>query len=155
LLSLGKHSSVNKVDIKERMVHMRKLLMVVGFAIGFAVCVYAQDASTVANQVTTELQKSGTIAAADAPSVSSSVKTLVESGATAQEAKSVVAQAAKQAKAQGLKGKDLAAKVKEAAKIRKAQLDEVKKKAKETEAKAKKEAEAKKKGLQNKLNKGQ
>ena len=113
---------------------------------GFAVCAYAEDASKVAKQVTTELQNSGVITAQDASSVSASVKTLVESGATAQEAKSVVAQAAKQAKALGLKGKDLAAKVQEAVKARKAQMNEAKKKAKE--------AEAKQKALQKKSNKG-
>jgi mannitol-specific phosphotransferase system IIBC component len=121
---------------------MKKVFLVVGLVMGLAVFAYAENASEVAKQITTELQNSGTIAAADAPSVSSSVKTLVESGASADEAKNVVAQAAHQAKAQGLKGKDLAAKVHEAVKARKAQLEEAKNKAKEAKNKAK-EAEKK------------
>jgi hypothetical protein len=140
---------------------MKKLLLVAVMVGGIAVCAYAEDASKVAKQVTTELQSSGVITAQETSSVSASLKSLIESGASASEAKSVVAQAAKQAKALGLKGKDLAAKVQEAAKARKAQMDEAKKKAKEAEAKAKKkakEAEAKankeKKELQKKWNKG-
>jgi len=132
---------------------MKKLLLVSMLVAGFAVCAYAEDASKVAKQVTTELQNSGVITAQDASSVSASVKTLVESGATAQEAKSVVAQAAKQAKAQGLKGKELAAKVHEAVKARKAQMSEAKKKAKEAEQRTKKQDEVKKGHSPKKLNK--
>jgi len=116
---------------------MKKLFLVVGLVIGFVAFAYAQSASEVAKQVTTELQDSGVITAQDAPSVSSSVKTLVKSGASADDAKNIVARAAHQAKAQGLKGKELAAKVHEAVKARKAQLDEVKKKAKEEKRRAK------------------
>jgi len=53
--------------------------------------------------------------------------------------RSVVAQAAKQAKALGLKGKDLAAKVQEAVKARKAQMAEARGKAKEAKAIQKKQ----------------
>lgn len=124
---------------------MKKLLLAVGLVIGVAAFVYAESGSEVAKQVTAELQNSGTIAAADVSSVSSSVKTLVDSGASAEEAKSIVAQAATQAKAQGLKGKDLAAKVHEAAKARKGQFEEAKKKAKEAKEMAKEEAKRKQK----------
>lgn len=132
---------------------MKKMLLVVGLAIGFAAFAYAQSSSEVAKQVTTELQNSGTIAAADVSSVSSSVKTLVDSGATADEAKNVVAQAAHQAKAEGLKGRDLAAKVHEAVRARKAQLTEAKNKAKEAKDKAKEEAKNKTKAAKQKAGK--
>ena len=132
---------------------MKKLLLAVGLVMGFAAFAYAQSSSEVAKQVTTELQDSGVIAAADASSVSSSVKTLVDSGASADEAKNIVARAAHQAKAQGLKGKDLAAKVHEVAKARKAQLEEAKKKAKEAKEKAKEEAKKKEKEAKQKATK--
>jgi len=120
---------------------------------GFVAFAYAESSSEVAKQVTTELKDSGVIAAQDVPSVSSSVKTLVESGATVDEAKNVVAEAAHQAKAQGLKGKDLAAKVHEAVKARKAQFEAAKKKAKEAKEKAKEEAKKKEKKAKQKAEK--
>ncbi|MDD5505078.1 MAG: hypothetical protein PHV77_07270 [Candidatus Omnitrophica bacterium] len=139
---------------------MRKLLLVTMLVAGFAAWAYAEDVSKVTKQVTAELQDSGVITAKETPSVAASVKTLVKNGATAQEAKSVVSQAVKQAKEQGLKGRALSAKVNEAVKARKAQMNEAKKKAKEAKAQAKKkgkEAEAKAnkdaKELQKKLNK--
>jgi|GEM_PF-2845473 hypothetical protein len=132
---------------------MKKLLIAVALMLGFAVCAHAEDATKAAKQVTTELQNTGVITAQEFSSVNASVKTLIENGATAAEAKSTVAQAVRQAKAQGLKGKALSAKVDEAVKAKKAQMDEAKKKAKEAEAKAKKEAEAKKKDLQKRTNK--
>lgn len=122
---------------------MKNLLFAIGLVMGLAAFAYAQSSSEVAKEITTELQESGTIAAADASNVKSSVKTLIDSGATRDEAKNIVAQAARQAKAQGLKGKDLAAKVHEAVRARKAQLEEAKKKAREAEKKAKEEAKEK------------
>ena len=132
---------------------MKRLLLAIGLVIGLAAFAYAESNSEVAKQVTKELQNSGTIAATDVSSVSSSVKTLIDSGASADEAKNVVAQAAHQAKAQGLKGKDLAAKVHEAVKARKAQLEETKNKAKESREKAKEEAKNKSKETKQKAEK--
>lgn len=80
---------------------MRTLLMAVVLVSGLAVCAYAQDAAAVATQVTTELQNAGVLTAQEASSVKASVKTLVEAGVTAKEVKTIVANAAKQAKAQG------------------------------------------------------
>lgn len=57
---------------------------------------------------------------------------LMESGVSAKEAGNIVSQAAHQAKAQGLKGADLAARVHEAIRIRKAQQDQIKQQNKET-----------------------
>ncbi|MFA5355941.1 MAG: hypothetical protein WC301_00825 [Candidatus Omnitrophota bacterium] len=119
---------------------MKKLLLAAGLIMGFAALAYAQSSSEVARQVTAELQNSGDIAAADSSSVRGSVKTLVDSGASADEAKSIVAQAARQAKAQGLKGKELSAKVREAARARKGELEQVKKQKKEAKRKAEKES---------------
>ena len=132
---------------------MKKLLLAVGLVVGFAAFAYAENSSEVAKQVTTELQNSGTIAATDASSVSSSVKTLVDSGASADEARNVVAQAAHQAKSEGLKGKDLAAKVHEAVRARKAERDQLKKQAKEEEKKAKEESKKKTKETKQKVEK--
>jgi len=132
---------------------MKKLLLAVGLIVGFTAFAYAQSSSEVAKQVTTELQNSGTIAATDASSVSSSVKTLVDSGASAEEAKNVVAQAARQAKSEGLKGKDLAAKVHEAVRARKAERDQLKKQAKEAKEKAKGQAKDKSKEAKQKAEK--
>lgn len=60
-----------------------------------------------------------------------SIKDLVNEGESPKEAGNVVSQAAAQAHQQGLKGKDLAAKVHEAVQQRKAQKDEAKKKERE------------------------
>ncbi len=127
---------------------MRKLLLVVlsvGLVMGFMALAYAETNSEAAKRIAKELQNSGTIAPADTANVSSSVKTLLDSGASAIDAKSVVAQAAQQAKMQGLKGKALASRVQDAAKTRKAQLVDAKKKAKEARIKATKEAKQKQK----------
>jgi NIMA (never in mitosis gene a)-related kinase len=59
------------------------------------------------------------------------MKDLVNEGESPKEAGNVVSQAAAQAHQQGLKGKDLAAKVHEAVQQRKAQKDEAKKKERE------------------------
>ena len=129
---------------------MKKFLLAAGMVMGLAMSVYAQDPSVVADQVTKELQDSGVITAQDVASVNSSVKMFVKSGATAIEAKNVVAQAAAQAKAQGLKGKKFTAKIHEAIKSRKAQRDEMNKavqdavkKAKDTQKKAERDAKKK------------
>ena len=60
-----------------------------------------------------------------------SMNDLVNSGETPKEAGNIVSQAAHQAKAAGLKGKDLAAKVHEAIKQRKADKEKLKKEKKE------------------------
>jgi hypothetical protein len=71
-----------------------------------------------------------------------SMNDLVNSGETPKEAGNIVSQAAHQAKAAGLKGKDLAAKVHEAIKQRKAEKEKLKKEKKEEkEKKEKKEKE--------------
>jgi len=131
---------------------MKRLFLAVGLVLGLVALAYAQSASEVAEQVATELKDSGVITTQDAPRMKSSVKDLMKHGASAEDAKNVVAQAAHQAKAQGLKGKDLAAKVHEAVKARKAQMAEAKKKAKEIK-KAELEAKRKEKEAKWKLEK--
>jgi hypothetical protein len=78
--------------------------------------------------IVTEFSKKG-LKGEDLKNSVNSTKDLVIGGESAKEAGNIVSQAASQARAQGLKGKDLSAKVHEAVRTRKAQKDELKKKA--------------------------
>ncbi len=100
---------------------MRKLFIVVGLVLGCAAWSFAQEASITANEAAVELKDSGVIAEDEVADVSSSIDELVKNGATIDEAKNVVSQAAKQAKAEGLKGQELSAKVREAVKAAQAE----------------------------------
>lgn len=93
--------------------------------------------------VVTELSDKG-VKGDDLKESVNSMNNLVNEGENLREAGSVVSQAVAQAHAQGLKGKDLAAKVHEAIKQRKAQMDEAKKEAE----KAKKEGQEKTKKIE-------
>lgn len=93
--------------------------------------------------VVTELSNHG-VKGDDLKKSIKSMNDLVNKGENPREAGSVVSRAAAQAHADGLKGKDLAAKVHEAIGQRKAQMDEAKKKDK----KAKKDSEKTKKDVQ-------
>ena len=136
---------------------MKKLFFAAWLVLGVTVFAYAESSSEAAKQVAAELQDSGSIAAADVSTVKSSVKTLIDNGATKDEAKNVVSRAAHQAKQEGLRGKELAAKVHEAVKARKAELKEAKNKVKEEAKKktkeAKQKAEKEKKKLKEKTDK--
>jgi hypothetical protein len=123
---------------------MKKICMVAVVACFTVLCagvithvMAEENAAAAVEQLKTDLQKSG-VASGDIKTAESSMKDLINNGATPKEAGSVVSQTVKQAHAQGLKGKDLAAKVHEAVKSRKAQLEEAKKKAKEASEAAKK-----------------
>jgi len=90
-----------------------------------------------------------------------SMNELVKSGEAPKEAGNIVSRAAHQAQAQGLKGKELAAKVHEAIKQRKMQMEEMKKKMREGERETKARGEKMKKDTekesgkqQMKMNKG-
>ncbi len=98
---------------------MRKLFLVVVLVLGCAAWSFAEDASITGNDAAVELKNSGVIAAEDVADIGSSIDDLVKNGATMDEAKNVVSQAVKQAKADGLTGKDLSAKVHEAVKAAK------------------------------------
>lgn len=100
--------------------------------------------------IVTELSDKG-VKGSDLKKSVNSMRDLVNAGEAPKEAGSVVSQAVAQAHEQGLRGKDLAAKVHEAIKQRKAQKDEVKKKAE----KAKKEAAKEKKEITKAKKEGQ
>ncbi|MCM8773490.1 MAG: hypothetical protein NC820_01985 [Candidatus Omnitrophica bacterium] len=112
---------------------MRKFLVVIFLIIGLNAAVYAQTSSEIAQEVTEELKESGSITEEDASVVEASVKTLIDSGATKDEAKNIVALAVHEAQAQGLKGKALSAKVHEVVRARKAQFEAKKKETKRRE----------------------
>lgn len=132
---------------------MKRLFGLCGLLLGLVAFAYAQSATEVADTVAKELQTSGVITSQEQGFIKSSVKTLMETGVGANEAKTIVSQAARQAKSQGLKGKALAAKVQEAVRVRKAQMEEAKKKAKETAEQAKEEARRKEKETRKRLEK--
>ena len=75
----------------------------------------AEKAMTPADKVAGKLQSSGVITAQEVSLVNTSIVFLLENGATADETENIVKQAVIEAKAQGLKDEELAAKVKEAA----------------------------------------
>ncbi|MCM8756550.1 MAG: hypothetical protein NC817_00745 [Candidatus Omnitrophica bacterium] len=112
---------------------MRKFLLVIVLIIGLNADAYAQTSDEIAQEVTHQLQESGSITEEDASVVESSVKTLIDSGATKEEAKNIVAQAVHEAQAQGLKGKALSAKVLEVVRARKAQFEAKRKEARKRE----------------------
>jgi hypothetical protein len=95
-------------------------------------------------QVSSELQQSGTVTADEAKALEPSIKAMVDAGETKADIKNAVAQATAAARAQGLKGKDLAAKVHAAVQERKRVR---------TETKAQTKAEVKNK-VQNKKTSG-
>ena len=104
---------------------MKKLLIVglvsVLAGLGWMSSVCADEAT---DQVVSEVKADLTAAGVESAEVKDSVSAIndmVKSGVPAEEAGNVVSQAAKQARAEGLKGKDLAARVKAAAKGRKAE----------------------------------
>lgn len=120
---------------------MKRLLLVVVLVAGVAVCAYAKTAKRGA----AGLPNPRVISVQDISSVSAPVKTLAGSGVTARETESV-AQAAKQADTQGLKSKDLTAKVTKTGKADKTEMDKAKKKAKKTGETNKETKELPKKG---------
>jgi hypothetical protein len=96
-----------------------------------------ENQATVTEQMKGDLQNSG-VAAGDIKAAESSMNELVKGGTSPQEASSIVSQTVKQAHSQGLKGKDLAAKVHEAVKARKAQHKAAEGKVEEAKGKTKK-----------------
>ena len=94
-----------------------------------------ETAAQAVEQMKTDLQNSG-VASSDVRTAESSMKGLINSGVTPKEAGNVVSRSVKQAHAQGLKGKDLAAKVHEAVNERKDQMKAAKQKEKEARKKA-------------------
>lgn len=111
---------------------MKKVLLTMLLVAGFTVCAFAEHpraehpkaehpsavekAMTPADKVAGKLQNSGVITAPEVSLVNASIVFLLENGATADQAENIVKQAVTEAKSQGLKDKELAAKVKEAAK---------------------------------------
>lgn len=171
---------------------MRKrgiVIIVLGFMCFFLVTisiVRAENAESTVNQLSSELQQSGVVTQDEVNAIKSSLKDMVEKGASTEDLKSVVtelsnkgikgddlkesvnsmkdlveegespkeagnvvSQAAAQAHIQGLKGKDLAAKVHEAIQQRKAQKNEAKKKAEKAKKEGQKKTEQKEKKKRN------
>jgi len=83
----------------------------------------------------------------DLKASASSMSGLVKSGVASKEVGSIVSRAVKQAHAKGLKGKDLAAKVHEAIKQRKTEMEQVKAKIKEKQKEMQGKTEKIKKGM--------
>ncbi len=75
----------------------------------------AQKAMTPADKVAANLKSSGVITEQEVSLVSASIAFLLENGASADEAEKIVKEAVNQAKAQGVEGEELTAKVQEAA----------------------------------------
>jgi hypothetical protein len=105
------------------------------FILFAASVVKAEGGLTIVDQLSNELQKEGTVTADEAKVIEPSIKEMIEKGESKQEIKTVIAQAVAQAHAQGLKGKDLAAKVHTAVQELKMQKTEAKTAAKNESSK--------------------
>ncbi|MBU1043195.1 MAG: hypothetical protein KJ915_02210 [Candidatus Omnitrophica bacterium] len=80
------------------------------FLLSAASIVKAEDQTIIVSQVNNELQQEG-MTAEEVNAVQASIKEMVNNGESKQQVKNAVALAVSEARAQGLKGKDLAARV--------------------------------------------
>ncbi|MFH1062781.1 MAG: hypothetical protein V1747_07880 [Candidatus Omnitrophota bacterium] len=116
-----------------------KAKLILGICVCFllfaASVVKAEEGSTIVNQLSNELQHEGKITSDEAKALEPSIQEMIEKGESKQEIKTFIAQAVAQAHAQGLKGKDLAAKVHVAIQERKMQRTEAKTAAKDKSSK--------------------
>ncbi|MFH1202070.1 MAG: hypothetical protein V1674_04170 [Candidatus Omnitrophota bacterium] len=88
---------------------------------------------------------------ADLQNAANSMNELVKNGEMPKQAGNVVSQAALGAKAQGLKGKDLAAKVREAVRQRKSEMDQAKKQLRQKQEEVQAKTEKARKDMEKKM----
>ncbi|MBU1086541.1 MAG: hypothetical protein KKD05_03385 [Candidatus Omnitrophica bacterium] len=120
------------------------------FILFMASVVKAEEGLTIVNQLSNELQQQGTVTSDEAKALEPSIREMIEKGESRQEIKNVIAQAVTQAHAQGLRGKDLAAKVHAAIQERKMQRTEAKTAAKNKSSKMDGATKGKSSGKNNK-----
>ncbi len=112
------------------------IIVSVCFILFAASIVKAEDGYV--DQLSNELQREGAVTSEEARALEPSIKEMIKDGESKQDVKNAISQAAAEAHAQGLKGKDVADKVHSAIQKRKLNKTQNKKKSKKEKGKSKK-----------------